>query len=574
MVLSRSVRRAAQALAASSLVLAAAAVPAHAARPTVARQAVRPAAAVRPLTLPETGTPSFTRNFSPFATGAIGDAIRGVIYEPLYIVVVVAHGKQYPWLATSYAYSKDLKTLTFTIRQGVKWSDGQAMTVKDVVYTLTAGQSNPALDQVGLWGPSGLATSVTSSGNTVSIHFKQANVAGFPALVNNLYILPQHIWSTIKNPVTYTNPDPVGTGPFTQLQNFSAQSFELGKNPYYWQPGKPSVAAIRFQAFAGNDSASLALESGQLDWSGNFVPNVKRSYDARNPNFHSYYPPLAGPGMIYLNNTKYPYSLPVFRKALSMSINRQAANIVAEYGNFPPSNATGLANVTGTSGLFPTWQDKSIPNTVVQYNPNAAKAMLMKAGFTMQGGALLDPKGHPVSFSIPTPSAFSDLVAADNVLVQGFKSLGIDASVKLVPNFGDWYTNVYNGYDVVSLWTLPGTTPYDLYHNMLGSDNYKPIGTAALGNNWERYKNPALDALFARFRQTTDAAQQHALVDQMQRIFVADLPAIPMLQGALFEQYNTTYYTGFPSPDNYYANGQPAVAPDRLLVYTTVKPTH
>src|SRR5205807_1192651 len=87
-----------------------------------------------------------------------------------------------------------------------------------------------------------------------------------------------------------TNPDPVGTGPFTQVQAFTTQEFILAKNPNYWQPGKPTFAGIKIPAYTGNDSADLAMAHGDIDWTDNFVPNIQRVYVARDPqHFHYYY---------------------------------------------------------------------------------------------------------------------------------------------------------------------------------------------------------------------------------------------------------------------------------------------
>ena len=559
MTLKASTKIAATSLLSAALVSTAVALPAHAARPRVA---------LRPLTIGQSSS-NYVRNFNPFSlTGALSSA-RAAVLEPLYIVDPTANGKQTPWLATSYKFSPDLKTLTFTIRQGVKWSDGQPFSANDVLFTLNLGKTNSALDQIGLWGASGLATGVSATGNTVSIRFKQANVTTFGPLVDNLFILPAHVWSKITNPLTFAWADPVGTGPFTQVKSFSSQSYELGRNPYYWNAANLKIDAIRYTGFQSNDASALALESGQVDWSGDFINNVERVYDARNPNYHHYYAPRDLPTTLYVTATKYPYNLPVFRKALSMAINRQALNVNAEYGYTTPTNITGL------SGAFPTWVDKSVPNTLAQYNPTAALSMLEKAGFKMQGGKLMDPKGQQVTFSLPVVAGFSDFVGIQQILAQNFKALGIDAAPLASSTFGPWYPSVQKGvYPVVTVWSYGNQSPYDYYNQMMGPTNIKPVGTIAGGDAWTRFQDPQMDALLTKFRTTTDAAQQHALANQMQQIFVKDLPVIPMINGLIKENYNTTYYTGFPTANNYYADGSPDATPMRLIVLTHLKPAH
>src|SRR5579875_2017305 len=140
-----------------------------------------PASNLPPLLLPVLQSTTFVRNFNPFSSNALDN--KGSIYEPLYIVTYVNDGKQTPWLATAYQWSKDLKTLTFTIRQGVKWSDGQPLTAKDVYYTLMQAKKNPAFDAAGLWTSLGATSANMVGADKVAIHFKTADVTRFPLLV-------------------------------------------------------------------------------------------------------------------------------------------------------------------------------------------------------------------------------------------------------------------------------------------------------------------------------------------------------------------------------------------------------
>jgi peptide/nickel transport system substrate-binding protein len=521
-----------------------------------------------PLVIVPGPVPSFVRNFNPFAPNPLQPTLAGV-YEPLYIVSYVNHSKVTPWLATSYAWSKDLKTLTFTIRHGVKWSDGKPFTASDVAFTLNLGKKNVALDKAGLWGARGLGESVTMSGNTVSIHYKKVDVSTFASMVNNVFIVPQHIWSKVKDPINWTNPDPVGTGPYTQIHNFSSQSYDLSRNPHYWQAAKVKVNALRYPAYNGNDSATLDVAAGKVDWGGLFIPRVEQVYVARDPkHYHYFYSTASVPAMLYLNTTAYPYSLPAFRQALSKAINRQALQYNAEYGYEPP------AHITGLNGLWPNWIDKSVSNSLAQYNASTARTMLESAGFKVQGGKLIDPHGHTVSFDINVPAGWTDWIAASQIMAQNFRALGIAASLHPL-QFGDYYDRLQRGNFVTAMsWSTAGATPYTFYDTMLGSEYYQPVGTLAPnGNNFGRWQSGEMDQVFEQFRRTTDSGQQHALVNRMQQVFVANLPYIPLMIGALWSESNTQRYTGFPTPSNTYASPAPYTVPDRLLVFTHLRPS-
>jgi peptide/nickel transport system substrate-binding protein len=556
MAFSRSVKRAAQAAAGAALISAAVVVPAHAARTH---------AAMQPLVVAYGPTSSFVRNFNPFNFTSVDPFTQSGVFEPLYVVTDV-NGKQIPWLATSYKYSDGLKTLTFTIRQGVKWSDGQPFTAKDVYFTIMLGKKSAALDKVGF--NTGDVTSVTMpASNQVAIHFKTADSTRFENLVNNLYIVPEHIWSKVKDPVNFLNPNPVGTGPFTQVANFSPQGFDLGRNPYYWQ--KEQVSAIRVPAYNGNDGADVAIEAGNVDWGTVFLPNVQKTFVARDSQHNHFNIQPFSTEMLMVNNTEYPLSLPAFRKALSVDLNRQAFNVAAWFGQNAPTDITGL------KGTWSSWIDPSISNTLAQYNPAAARTMLLKAGFTYKNGHLTDPKGKPVSLSIIVNQGYTDYIAVSQVMEQSFKALGIDFSIRLLQ--GSTVTSDEQEGKFQLLLNLPstGATPYFFYHDQLSaaSNNFAPIGTAVPGgSNWGRYKNSNVDQLLAQFRHTNDQAQQKSIMSNIEKIFVNDLPYIPLNAGTVGYEYNTQRYTGFPTPSDPYASGANWRSPDRLVVLTHLKP--
>src|SRR5580693_8168637 len=107
---------------------------------------------------PET---TITDDFNPFVSTAApqGMGATGLIYEPLYQFDLANPTQQYPWLATSYKWGPDGKSITFTIRQGVKWSNGTAMTPADVAFTYNYIKKNTAINLAGL-----AISSVTTSG--------------------------------------------------------------------------------------------------------------------------------------------------------------------------------------------------------------------------------------------------------------------------------------------------------------------------------------------------------------------------------------------------------------------------
>src|SRR2546423_1015132 len=218
----------------------------------------------------------------------------------------------------------------------------------------------------------------------VAITLKAPDSQFIAAILNRQFIVPQHVWSKVSDPATYLNSNPVGSGPFDKISRFTTQDYVFAKNPNYWQAGLPKVSCLEYVQAASNDSALALIQSGQVDWTHNFVPNVAQAYVSKDPkHFHAFYATAAYPISLLLDDTQYPYSLVAFRKALSLAIDRSSVSKLGEYGYAPPVDAIGLG------GLFPGWVTdagvKAQGQAMATYNPAAAKKMLTEAGFTYKG---------------------------------------------------------------------------------------------------------------------------------------------------------------------------------------------
>ncbi len=374
------------------------------------------------------GDPAFVKNFNPYTAGGgnlpSGAVIQGAFYEPL---IVTGEGglKPVPWLARTWAWSNGNKTLTLHLAKNVKWSDGTPLTSADVVYSLTAGKQDPIMDRIGFIGAGNNVASVKATDPyTVAITLKTPDSQFIAATLNRQFVVPQHIWSKVAKPATFLNSDPVGSGPFDTITRFTTQDYVLGKNPNYWQPGLPKVPCLEYVQAASNDAALALIQSGQVDWTHNFVPNVEKAYESKDPqHYHAFYATTAYPISLTFDDTAYPFNLVAFRKALSLAIDRNSVSKLGEYGYAPPTDAIGL------SGLFPKWivsgAVKAQAKAAAKYDPAAAKAMLTAAGFTYNGNQLVDPKGNPVSLDIHVISGWSDWVASNQIITKNLSDIGI-----------------------------------------------------------------------------------------------------------------------------------------------------
>jgi peptide/nickel transport system substrate-binding protein len=494
----------------------------------------------------------WVRNFNPLLPpGRSRWPTRCGVYEPLEIYNPMT-GQYTPWLATGHTWSADLLRLSFALRENVRWSDGAPFTSADVVYTFELLRKHAALDLGYVWG---FVESVRALDPlTVEVTFKRPYIPGLADLAHQP-IVPLHVWRDVPSPLTYSNPTPVGTGPFTEVLAFSDQVYELGRNPHYWQPGKPKVSSLRFLAYPSNDQANLALVEGDVDWAGNFVPAVDRTFVARDPEHHHAWSPLVGNMVLLWTNTKRPPFDDVrVRKALSMAIDRERLVEVAMYGMTRPADATGL-----TDG-YATWKDEAAGRAPwLAYDREAAKQLLDEAG------------ARGLSFDIEVVSGWSDWVRAAQLVARDLQAIGVDAHVRAY-DFGAWMSRLQEGSFSASVgYSLDGPNPFAFYRWTMGSRTVQPIGKLAPGN-WHRFGDPQADALLASFERAATQDQQHAIGIALQKRFADVAPAIPLFANPLWGEFSTARFVGFPDGDNPFARLSPNAEPDALLVLTAVEP--
>jgi peptide/nickel transport system substrate-binding protein len=533
------------------------------------------AAAHKCLVATGSGDPAFVRNFNPYVQGLPSSSfVRGGIYEPLLITTPAGGGKEYKWLAQSYAWSKDGKTLTLNIRNGVKWSDGKPLTAADVVYSLTAGKQSKTMDIIGAYRPGSNIASVKQKGaNQVVIALKSKDSQFVAVNLNALFVVPKHVFSKVANIDKWTNPKPVGSGPFTQVGRFNAQDYVLNKNPNYWRAGEPKIPCVEYIQATSNDAALLQIVSGKADWTHNFVPNVEKAYIAKNPQYyHAFYDTTAYPISLMFDSEQYPYSLIPFRHAVSMSIDRDKVSKLGEYGYAPPTDAIGI------SKLFKAWQTDASVNAeakrLATYNPNAAKKLLTDNGFTYKGDKLIDPKGQPVSFQIHVISGWSDWVASLQIISKNLQDVGIDASVKLEPDWGSWYPNATSTKFVTLLWQTAATgSPYGFFFNNMHQNTYLPTGQDAVNTgNFAHFQDAAATKLLDQWKSTLDVNGQKKIATQVQKLWLQKLPVIPLFVGPQWSTYSTKYFHCFPTPKNHYARPIFNTYPENSVLLTRICP--
>lgn len=501
--------------------------------------------------LPEQVT-AWVKNFNPFNQTTAAPSVMHFMYEPLIIFNALDGGKPIYRLATAFEYSDDLSTITVTLRDGVEWSDGEAFSADDVVNSFELALNNVALDSVGM---SNMLSSVEKiDDQTVQFNLSTPSSQAMYQIVR-VPIVPEHIWSDIADPVTFTNPDPVGSGPLTEIRRFTPQEYIQCRNDNYWDAESLKVDCMRFPQIANNDQALAAAANGELDWMGSFLPDIENTFVAKDPEHHRYWLPGGSLVAFYMNfeapdaGDSAAFNNVDFRRAVSMSFDREAMVEIAGYG-YPTINQYP----SGLGRAFHSWNNPEVEDKFggfTQYDVEGARALLAEAGFEdIDGDGFVEtPAGEQIDIEVIVPNGWTDWVNSSQIAVEGLNAAGIKANVS-TPESAIWTEKLIKGdYDMAINSVRVGATPFNQYLDSLHEINQAKSRFAA-----SRYYNEELSGLLDAFTQTSDTEKQMAIMADVQKIVGEEMPLAYVFNNPRWYQYNTKRFTGFFSAENPVAN--------------------
>ena len=480
-----------------------------------------------------------------YITGLVGFAYETPFrYDPLKDTFI-------PWLASGGRWTSKT-TYVMTVRSGVKWSDGRAMTPADVAYSFNLLKI-PTHAQHPFWADTGLK-SLKVVGRTIVFTFSGTpGYQQFDFYRFNVAIVPQHVFKAYSNADiatgNLTNGKIVGTGPYLYQSGVGAQSQTVvwKRNPNWWatkalglRVGPTYVVDIK----NGTNAAALSnLLAGNIDLFNNFAQ--KSAIRGRFKTYYSKAPYHLGANTTWLfpNTTRKPLNDRQFRRALASSINM---------GQIIDKAYQGLVNKASPTGLLPIW-NKWIDRKVVaqygfSYNVARAKAILAAAGYkdTNGDGYVENRDGSKIDLSIVVPNGWSDWMIAIQVISESAKAAGI----KITPSYPEYGTLVDDrGHARFDL--LLGNdrqysnTPWTYYQYIFNL----PILENQTTMNYERYENRTAFNLTRQLDKTpsTNPRAYQAVMSKLQTIFLQELPAIPLWYNGMWSMVNTQYWTGWPS---------------------------
>jgi peptide/nickel transport system substrate-binding protein len=496
---------------------------------------------------PET---SITQNFNPFVGSSPinGMGATGLVYEPLLQFDLANPSvKPYDWLATSYTWSNGGKTITFAIRQNVKWSNGTALTPADVAFTYKyVAAHTSGSDDINLGGLA--PTSVTTSGDNVTLTFATAQYMNLEN-IGGQAIIPQSIWSSISDPATYADPTPIGSGPYT-LGNYTNEGFTMTARTDYWG-GTVPVPKVYFPVYSTNATAQSALFAGQIDWTGNYVPNLQKDFIQKDPTHNYAFEGSDSSNALYPNLSKFPTNQLPVRQAIDVALDRTAIGTQGESGlEAPVLNASGLTQPAFTAWLAPSLANNNLSATG---DPAKAASILTAAGYKKNSAGFFTQGGKEVDVSITTPGAYSDYANDVELAVAELNKAGIKATFDNTTPAAYDADAASGSFSLLLRWGSGGISPFNLYNGWLSPSL---IGTG--NGNYEKLNDPTMTADLNKLNGDQTIAEQTADLAPIESYVATQLPVIPTTTSAEWCEYTSSHYTGWPTQSNPYDSCQPS----------------
>jgi peptide/nickel transport system substrate-binding protein len=448
-----------------------------------------------------------------------------------------------PGLAESWEMSEDGLTVTYTLREGLLWSDGTPLTADDVVWTINTSAEQSWLNHV---ATTGNLTATALDDRTVEIVTSQPDPR-LPTM--DAYILPRHIWEPVasgrpRDLRTYPADDGVGSGPFVLDEHRPGEFLRLTANPNYW--GAPiAVDTVIFRFFNNPEAMVAALETGELD-AAHGIPSSSVESLSQNPEITVVEGHQGGFDEIAFNlgdgvGQPHPALLDLeFRTAIAHSIDKEAALEDVLFG-------LGTVGTTISPGADPKWIPELTEEEDFEYDPALANRILDEAGYVdtddsgireMPGGGEDIVLRHMVIADSPTAASVAEFLSG------WLAAIGIGMTTEIFDE-GQLIEVIGRGdYDSFQ-W---GWTPFVDPDPMLSYFTSAQLPYAEDPSDYyndANWSDPEYDRLYEEQRVELDPERRVEIVHEMLRIMHAAAGYMPLWYSPDLQAYRNDRFEGW-----------------------------
>ncbi len=420
-------------------------------------------------------------------------------------------------LAKDWSVSEDGLTITFNLRQGVKWHDGEPFTAEDVKFTYDAIM-HPDYTGIRASDFKYVEEVEVVDDHTVALHLSQIDSSLLFKL--GIVILPEHVFKgcEIANLKEHdASWDPVGTGPYKFVEYVSGEYVVLERNPDYFGEG-PYIERVRIRIYQDEQVILSALENGDIDYLGSVpIEDIDRIKESYSDQFEFVATPVNGYDYIGLKQTHPILGNKLVRQALVYGLDRDTLidTIYKGYG---------------------TVMDSHYPPISWAYNPDVKKYgydvgqavdLLEEAGWTTIGddGIRLNANGDRLSFVLVAPSGDTQTENLLSMVEQYWKEIGVEAKVE----YYEWSVLLNQYLDVAQFeayqcgWSL-GLDPdcFNFFHSEASVDEDGNLQ----GFNDTEFRNDRIDELIELGRGTYDQEERKQYYFEIQDILAEEIPYV------------------------------------------------
>ena len=430
--------------------------------------------------------------------------------------------------------SPDGRTITYQLRPAVRWQDGAAVTSADALFTLHAilDRRNPVRS---LEGYELIDRAVALGPHTLQIHLRRAWAPAALTLfsygVSSQFVLPEHILHS-QQPLSMAafNAAPtVGDGPYKFVQWRRGERLRYEANPLYWR-GEPRTRTLDIRVIPDPSTNLTLLSAGELDW--NLIAPLQQATLSDHSQIAYRYVPTATVAGVAINLSHAPLNDVRVRRALAMSIDRDAISTKITLGKYPVTNSA--------QPQFSWAYDPSVQ--LPRYNVAAADALFDAAGWNRGNGGMRFKHGKPLELTYVQFPETATGVRAATMIQSELRERGLDVQIKSVSNAQLFLPSARGGtlasgaFDLAYVpWTF-GADPDDSALLMChGAENYM------------RYCNPLVDRLEEQALATTDQQHRKALYSQIARTVAQDVPIIYLFDARYIYAYRRSLAGFYPN---------------------------
>lgn len=439
-----------------------------------------------------------------------------------------------PGLAESWIENEDGLSYTYTLRDGLRWSDGTALTAEDVVWNI-----NTARDQE--WG-NYISTVTNLSAELIDERTLTVTSSvpdpKLPAV--EIYVLPKHIWEEHADPDTidtYDGLDGVGSGPFTISEYRSEESLTMIANEHF-HGGRPAIDRIIFRFFSNPDAMVAAVQRGEID-AAHGVPASAVSLLEGNPDIEVIVGFQGGFDEIAFNageaeGQPHPAVLDVeFRRALNHAIDKDGATEDLWYGLAEPGTTVSM-------GADPDWVPDIPADELFTYDPDLANSLLDDLGYVDTNG-----------------DGFREMPGGgDNIVLNHAVNTDTDLGGAVGELFSGWMNAIgiqveLSAYDQDQLFGVIVDGTYDTFYwgwvPFVDPDPMLSYFTEAELGNWNdaNWTNARFEELYVEQKSEVDPDRRLEIVHEMVRIIYDDAAYVVLWYTPDIQAIRTDRFEGF-----------------------------